>query len=250
MQFQQYVQVFFLVVSVAGKVAAQAPNAAELMKRGIARAEQGDLTGAIADYTRAIQLNAQLKVKGCEPATLSAAAGSAATGTVAISDEFTARVFNNRGIAYYHLGDWQRALADFDRAIRDAPRLPDLYNNRGNVWLAQENWEKALADFERVIKLAPRHSQAFNNRANLHQAKGELAEALADYNCAIEFNPANALALANRGLTLLELGRNQEAALDFERAIKLNRSLKPQLEKLIERESKSQPRLSQPSSAK
>lgn len=40
-------------------------------------------------------------------------------------------VYLNRGIAYDALGDMERALADFEQAIRLCPKRAEAYNNRG-----------------------------------------------------------------------------------------------------------------------
>ena len=40
-------------------------------------------------------------------------------------------VYLNRGIAYDALGDMERALADFEQAIRMCPKQAEAYNNRG-----------------------------------------------------------------------------------------------------------------------
>ena len=44
-------------------------------------------------------------------------------------------VYLNRGIAYDALGDIERALADFEQAIRLCPKRAEAYNNRGYLIL-------------------------------------------------------------------------------------------------------------------
>jgi tetratricopeptide (TPR) repeat protein len=211
---------------------AQAPGSAEdLLKRGVARAAQGDFDGAIGDSTRAIEINS--KIKTTDPLL------SCFGGEIIVSDLFNALALNNRGFAHYRKGELEKALADFNLSIRMQPRLADAYSNRGNVWEKKGDLEKALTDFNQAIKLNPHHSAAFNNRANLHQAQGELAEAIADYSQSIALEPTKAIAFANRGLTFWQLGQSREAEVDFKRAIELNPGLKSQLERLIQ----SEPRL-------
>jgi tetratricopeptide (TPR) repeat protein len=226
MKIQRLIGVLIAVVWMAIQAQAQAPDTAEdFLKQGVARIEQGDFDGAIADYTIAIEINSKLA-----PGYLCRG------GEIAVSDLFNAQALNNRGFAHYRKGELGKALTDFDLAIRMAPRLADAYNNRGNVWQRKGDPKKALLDFNQAIKLIPRHSAAFNNRANLHQAQGELAEAIADYSQSIALEPAKAIAFANRGLTFLQLGQGREAEADFKRAIELNPGLKPELERLIQSE--------------
>src|SRR5215831_14517967 len=42
-----------------------------------------------------------------------------------------AGAFNNRGIAYFSKGEFDRAIRDFDEAIAAKPNNPVLYHNRG-----------------------------------------------------------------------------------------------------------------------
>lgn len=228
MKIQRLIGLLIVAALVSIPARAQAPDSAEdYLKRGVARVEQGNLAGAMADYTRAIEINSRLA-----PGFLCRG------GEIAVSDLFNALALNNRGFAHYRNGDWDQALADFDRAIQMQPRLADAYSNRGNVWQQKGELQKAWHDFNQAIKLNPRHSAAFNNRANLHQANGELAEAIIDYTRSIEMEPAKATAFANRGLTFLQLGQGREAVADFKRAIELNPGLKAQLERLIRSEAK------------
>lgn len=229
MKIQQLLGTLIAVALISFPVRTQSPDSAkDVLKQGVERAAQGDFDGAIADYTRAIQINSRVMTgPGNFPCP-----GS----EIVVSDLFNALALNNRGSAYFRKGDLEIALADFNRAIRMQPQLADVYNNRGNVWQEKGDSEKALADFNQAIKLNPRHSAAFNNRANLHQFKGHLAEALADYNQSISLEPAKAIAFANRGLTFLQLGQTAQANADFQRALELNPELKMQLARLIQSE--------------
>ena len=54
--------------------------------------------------------------------------------------------YNNRGVAYYHIGDYNRAIEDYDKAIEIQPDLAELYYNRGEALLHLNEMEKAKAD--------------------------------------------------------------------------------------------------------
>ena len=43
--------------------------------------------------------------------------------------------YNNRGLAYYHIGKLEEAKKDYDEAISRNPDDPFFYFNRGNVYL-------------------------------------------------------------------------------------------------------------------
>ena len=41
-----------------------------------------------------------------------------------------AKAYNNRGLAYYYKGDYKRAIADYDQALRFNPALDVARRNR------------------------------------------------------------------------------------------------------------------------
>ncbi|MBS1786427.1 MAG: tetratricopeptide repeat protein [Acidobacteria bacterium] len=232
---QAWAAFLIAVLGISISAVAQTPSAAvNLLRRGNAALAKGDWEHALADFTRAIQINSHID----DTENLELAGMEDCAPQIVVNDDFNACVYSNRGIAHYRLGNLEHSIADFDRAIRISPRLADAYNNRGNVWQAKGNSENALLDFDRAIQLNPRHHQAFNNRANLRLANHDLSGAISDYSRSIELDATNATVFANRGLTLLQLGRNEEARLDFEQAIKLAPHLKPKLEELIRQEQK------------
>lgn len=219
----------FVILLAAISVAAQSSSSAmDYLKRGNAALAEGNWEKAVADFTFAIRINSRIE----KPVNDS----EQEEDEIFTSDDFNACAFSNRGIANYRLGNLEKAIADFDRAIRINPRLADAYNNRGNVWQAKGNLDKALRDFDEAIKFDPRHNRAFNNRANLRQSTGDFIGAIIDYDRSIELDATNATVFANRGLTRLQLGCDEEANLDFNRALKLDPGLKKKLEELITEE--------------
>ena len=62
---------------------------------------------------------------------------------------------SNRGIAYGKGGDYDRAIADFDAALRINPNHMRAYLNRGNANFARRDYDRAIADFGQAIRLEP-----------------------------------------------------------------------------------------------
>lgn len=64
-----------------------------------------------------------------------------------------AAAYNNRGVALRSSGDVDRAMEDYDRALR---LLPDYYvalNNRGVALMGKGEPDRAVVDFDRAIQL-------------------------------------------------------------------------------------------------
>lgn len=77
-----------------------------------------------------------------------------------------------RAVAYERKGMTDRAIADYDGALRLDPAQADVYNARGELWRRKGELPKAVADFAAAIKLNPDHTIA---RAN-HRALAQEAE--------------------------------------------------------------------------
>jgi tetratricopeptide (TPR) repeat protein len=122
-----------------------------------------------------------------------------------------AAVWSNRGnirVAQHKLDE---AIADFDRAIKLAPKQPDPYLNRGVALEVQGKYEDALKDYNRVLALNPEDPMAYNNRGNARAGQQRWLEALTDYQKATELSPNFAIARANAALVSYQIGNKQEA---------------------------------------
>ena len=107
------------------------------------------------------------------------------------------RAHYNRGNAYYSKGEDDRAISDFDEAIRLRPRFAIAYNNRGVVYRKQGKYELAISDFDRAIKLNPKYAKAYLNRGLAYSNKGDYELVIPDLDKAIQLNPSNAKACNN-----------------------------------------------------
>ena len=162
-------------------------------ERGIAKGVQGDVDGAIADFTRAIELNPKYST-----------------------------AYTNRGLAKKNKGDLDGAIADCNRAIELDPKDAGPYSNRGIARQAQGDLNGAIADYTRAIELDPKNAKTYTNRAIGKGAKGDVEGAIADCNRAIKLDPKNAVAYANRGIAKKNKGNLDEAIIDYTRAIELD----------------------------
>ena len=91
-------------------------------------------------------------------------AQAAACTALIDSERFTrqnlAILHSNRGIAYGKAGDYDRAIADFDAALRINPNHVRAYLNRGNANFARRDYDRAIADFGQAIRLEPKNVDA------------------------------------------------------------------------------------------
>jgi len=86
------------------------------------------------------------------------------------------RVHLNRGVAYTRLGQYQRAIEDYNEAIRLNPDLAEVYNDRGVAYRKLGQYQRAIEDYNEAIRLNPDLAEVYYNRgdAYLSQSNNEL----------------------------------------------------------------------------
>ncbi|MDZ7967434.1 MAG: tetratricopeptide repeat protein [Nostoc sp. DedSLP03] len=116
-------------------------------------------------------------------------------------------------------GNYTEAIALLTQLICRHPDNAVDYNNRGLIYFQSGERQKALYDYNTALKLNPYLASAYNNRANYYAACGELAAAIADYDRAIDLKPHYVRAWINRGITWRDLGQYEVAIENFELAL-------------------------------
>ena len=136
-----------------------------------------------------------------------------------------ARGYNNRGVAFLRAGAVDRALADFDVALRLDVQHGPAYNNRGNAFLMLGRCDEAIADYGKALEMGLTNpvdlTRLYYNRGLAYQSKGEDALALRDLNKALEYDPYYAEAFYNRAIVRTSQGDYKGALEDYTRSLAL-----------------------------
>lgn len=118
-----------------------------------------------------------------------------------LSQSDQAATYSNRGIIYSRRGEYEKALADHNKAIELEPTMAQPYINRGNVYHHMQNLDAALQEYQKAIELAT----------------------TPDY-----------LPYYNAGLTLIKLKRDKEATEMLQQALTLAPELSSVRQRLLE----------------
>ena len=129
----------------------------------------------------------------------------------------------SRGSTYTALGEYERALKDYDTAIELDPQDAAIYASRAYTYTALGEYERALKDHDTAIELDPQDAAIYVNRAyTTYTDLGEYERALKDYDTAIELDPQDAAIYVNRAYTYTILGEYERALKDYDTAIELD----------------------------
>ena len=133
-----------------------------------------------------------------------------------------AYAYSSRGLAYDHKGNLDRADPDYNEAIRLDPKYAQAYFNRGNAYYQKGDDDRAIADYSEAIRLDPKYAYAYNNRGTAYDRQGDVDRAIVDYNEAIRLDPKFAQAYSSRGLAYYQKGDFDRAIANYGEAIRLD----------------------------
>ena len=147
---------------------------------------------------------------------------------------FQTRTDINRGNAYDQLGEPERAIADYVRALELDPRDAYAHRNKGVARTRLGRLGEAMQEFAAAVELKPDYAEAYGSRAEIlrrmapSSSESERAalyqRALADYNKTISLGlgPREAVAYKGRGFVNYYLAHLDAAIADFTNAIALS----------------------------
>ena len=187
---------------------------------GDAAIVKGNVNQAIADYTKAIEINPN-----------------------------DGEAYNNRAVMYFGEKEYAKAKEDVCRAqalgyevspqllenlSRESARSPEYQAlDKGGLYSEKGMHDEAIAEFNSAIQTKPNSAEAYYFRAGAYAQKNDFDKAVSDYTKAIEINPDYGDAYYNRALTYLAKQEYNSAWQDVHKAEKLGHKIDPAfLEKL------------------
>lgn len=132
------------------------------------------------------------------------------------------RALRESGVSYSEIGDTATAHARFNEAISMESTDPVNWNSRGHHYWARNGFhERALIDYNKALRLNANYAFAYNNRGFSKWNTGNKKGALKDIRRSNQRRPNNPYVFRNLGLIKISDGRRDEACADFRQAIEL-----------------------------
>jgi tetratricopeptide (TPR) repeat protein len=129
----------------------------EFYHQGLEKSKQKDYTGAIEDFTRALQLA-----------------------------PYFADAYLRRGLAYYDSGEILQAVSDYTEVLKLNPQSVEAYYCRALARVGLKNLPGALEDVDKAIRLNSNYAPAYSLRGTVRRKQGFIQDEIANFKKAAE----------------------------------------------------------------
>tara|TARA_R110001606_G_scaffold74462_3_gene172557 strand:+ start:7706 stop:10648 length:2943 start_codon:yes stop_codon:yes gene_type:complete len=126
-------------------------------------------------------------------------------------DPAHAYAWANRGITYAHMKNVAAANADLNRAEEIDPRVEVIFHGRAVLAMAANDIPSAVAALTRAIDMKDKNSWALEQRVNLNFFRGDYDSAMADAKTLLDYDPTSFTGAYFKAKTLSQTERYQEA---------------------------------------
>lgn len=142
------------------------------------------------------------------------------------------RAYVARGISYQGMGQLDKALRDFAKALEAMPSSPTAHYHLADVLKDQKKTTEAIIALNQAVTLKPNYAQAYLLRGRIWMQRGDYNLAAKDFSQCIAYDSSLARAFFERGQALRKLGKINDALADF-KEFALRNPLDSQVKQLI-----------------
>ena len=123
------------------------------------------------------------------------------------------------GLAYGVQNEFDKAIAEYEKAIEIDQEFAPTYNNLGYANILKGEYAQSEEAFKNYIRLIPDEANPYDSMADLLTRMGRHEEAIEHYQKAAELNPMFAISQRKIGLNLVYMGRYAEGRAAYDKAL-------------------------------
>ncbi len=164
-------------------------NTVTIYSDAVAKAEAGDLEGAVRAADGAVRSNPQ-----------------------------DAQAYCCRGVIQMMRQNNDAALLDFNTALRIDPKVHTAYRHRGRMRQQLGDFQGALGDFAQALRINPQDAQIYIFQAQVQASLGNYLQMIEELNQSIAINPQDADAYVERAQAHAKIEELKAAQADYQTA--------------------------------
>ncbi len=150
---------------------------------------------------------------------------AAYTRTIELYPEYH-DAYGSRGLAYFRLGQFDKAFEDYQVALKYRPNDAKVLSNTGYIYFMRGQLDKAEEVYRKSIQFDPRFVDARRNLGAVLALKKNFPAAIEQWQEALKFEPNNATLLFYIGSGYRDMGQPENAKDWLERAYAIDPSLR------------------------
>jgi tetratricopeptide (TPR) repeat protein len=132
---------------------------------------------------------------------------------------------SNLGVAYASQGQWDRAIEEYQTALRLKPEYFTAHNNLGVAYASQGQWDRAIEEYQTTLRLRPDSEDAHYNLGVAYASQGQWDRAIEEYQTALRLRPDSEDSHYNLGVAYASQGQWDRAIAEFQAALRLKPDL-------------------------
>lgn len=134
--------------------------------------------------------------------------------------------YGSRGLAYFRLGNYDAAYADYHSALDICPEDAWALSNLGFIHFLRNELPQAEQVYRSAVTFDPEFLDARRNLGVVYALQKRFQEAIDEWKTGLKFDPDNATLLFYIGSAYKDLGQEEESNLWLEKAYQMNPGLK------------------------
>jgi protein O-mannosyl-transferase len=130
--------------------------------------------------------------------------------------------YEELGLAWHRMGNPDKALQYYERAMQLNSKKPATYSNMGIIFFERKDYDRALELDKKAVSLDPNFENGYLNIGSIHGLQGDYGQAIENFEKVIGINPTNAKAYYYLGLTYGILNQPEKSRQNYAIAAKLD----------------------------
>ena len=131
----------------------------------------------------------------------------------------------NLGLAYASQGQFDRAIAEYQTTLRLTQDFAEVHNNLGFAYVSQGQFDRAIAEYQTALRLKPDYAMAHYNLGLAYASQGQFDRAIAEYQATLRLRQDFAEVHNDLGAAYVSQGQFDRAIAEYQTALRLNPGL-------------------------